>query len=286
MTAKYGNAASTPAPSLVSQARSFQPSMVTTFRTTIADREKSSKDKTTRPRAYARRRSTSPPRRRRGVPATARVAVAPSSEACAGGGHAPFGVAPFGVAPFGVAASPAETHRPVSLPANAIVPDTDATSMNQHRKTSASRSSGMAVSVVRISNCPSRKFFIARSGRKHRTARMAMNCEPVSVKRLLTVPQTSAKSNWFHPEARYASAAHPKPWSTIFSAASSANNAVLAFSNAAAASARGASFDMSSLAIDAVLPKITRNTNTSNQAAEAVVGPRVSGFFGGREKRF
>jgi hypothetical protein len=148
-----------------------------------------------------------------------------------------------------------------------MVPDTDATNMNQLRNTSASLSSGIAVSVVRISNCPSLKFFMARRGRKHRTALNAMNCEPVSVNTVLIVPHTSTKSNWFHPEAKYESDAHPAPWSTIFNRASAANNAVLAFSNASAASERGASFDMSSLAIDAVLPKITKNTRTSNQAA-------------------
>ena len=136
----------------------------------------------------------------------------------------------------------------------------------------------MAVSVVRISSCPSRKFFMARSGESHRAQGHELRARVRN--RLLTVPQTSTKSNWFHPEAKYESDAHPRPWSTIFSNASNANNAVLAFSNASAPSARGASFDMSSLAIDAVLPKITKNTSTSNQAAG--VGTRSGGA--GREE--
>ena len=44
------------------------------------------------------------------------------------------------------------THRAFSLPPNSIVPVIDATSMNQHRKMRASRSRGMAASVVRINS--------------------------------------------------------------------------------------------------------------------------------------
>jgi|TARA_B110000977_G_scaffold176516_1_gene232268 hypothetical protein len=147
-----------------------------------------------------------------------------------------------------------------------MVPDTLATSMNQHRKINASRNKGSAVKVVLINNCPSRKFFIALNGRKHRTALMAMNCDPIVVNSDETVPITSKKSNWFHPDARYESLENKRPWSRIFNTASTANKAVYAFSKPSAKSVRGVSALMFSLAIDAVFATITANTNTSNAA--------------------
>mmetsp|Transcript_37974 Transcript_37974/g.94385 ORF Transcript_37974/g.94385 Transcript_37974/m.94385 type:complete len:226 (-) Transcript_37974:622-1299(-) len=94
-------------------------------------------------------------------------------------------------------------HLPVSFPPNSMVPDTAATSRNQPRKISASRRSGADAMVVRMRSWPSLKFFMARSGRKHRNERSARNWLPRSVrKRDASEPSNKRKSNWFHPLAK------------------------------------------------------------------------------------
>mmetsp|Transcript_7362 Transcript_7362/g.27730 ORF Transcript_7362/g.27730 Transcript_7362/m.27730 type:complete len:296 (-) Transcript_7362:128-1015(-) len=274
MAAKYGNTAPKPAASAAFAASSFQPSMVTVFNTIITDRPKSSKERNPSLGWWSLTQHRSPIDTSQRTPRPFGSQIEPAAVTPALSGQTPVASSVafvYLVTVWFVTESKldscASTHRPVSLPANTIVPDTDATNMNHPRKISASRNNGNAVSVVRISNCPSRKFFIARSGRKHRTARMAMNCDPMVVNSDEAVPSTNRKSNWFHPELRYASGDHSKPWSRILRTASAAKSAVDAFSKPSWPADRPTPPPrMFSLAIDPVFATITANTNTSNQA--------------------
>ena len=91
----------------------------------------------------------------------------------------------------------------------------------------------------------------------------------VDSNRLTNVPNTSTKSNWFHPLSKYEPGANANPWSIIFMSASSVYRIVDAASNASVEESERLTSRIFIDAIIRVLIMITVKIRTSNHTLRA-----------------